>query len=78
TIWATAAVGVALGIEAYIVAIFGSLFAITLLELRVFTKNIRPSTRGGGWNEDEDDDGRPERRARGATGTSGTEDARKA
>lgn len=72
TIWATAAVGVALGIEAYIVAIFGSLFAIILLELRVFTKNIRPSTRAGGWREDdEDDDGDgPEQRGHGATGTS--------
>ncbi len=42
TIWATAAVGVALGVEAYIIAIFGALFAVILLELRVVTKNIRP------------------------------------
>jgi len=52
TIWATAAVGVAIGIEAYIVATFGSLIAVLLLELRVITKNIRPGIRNG---EDEDD-----------------------
>ena len=50
TIWATAAVGIAIGIEGYLVAIFGSLFAVILLELRVVTKNIRP--RNGGNDED--------------------------
>jgi putative Mg2+ transporter-C (MgtC) family protein len=44
TIWAAAAVGVAIGIEAYIVAIFAALISVLLLELRVLTKNIRPST----------------------------------
>lgn len=44
TIWAAAAVGVAIGIEAYIVAIFAALISVLLLELRVITKNIRPST----------------------------------
>jgi putative Mg2+ transporter-C (MgtC) family protein len=44
-IWATAAVGVAVGIEGYLIAIFGSLFAVLLLELRVVTKNIRPRGR---------------------------------
>src|SRR5438105_10599497 len=48
TIWATAAVGIAIGIEGYIIALFGSLFAVILLELRVVTKNIRPA------NHDED------------------------
>jgi putative Mg2+ transporter-C (MgtC) family protein len=43
TIWAAAAVGVAIGIEAYIVAIFAALISVLLLELRVLTKNIRPS-----------------------------------
>ena len=43
TIWAAAAVGVAIGIEAYVVAIFASLTAVLILELRVITKNIRPS-----------------------------------
>ncbi|HLB23422.1 MAG TPA: MgtC/SapB family protein [Dehalococcoidia bacterium] len=42
TIWTTAAIGVAIGIEAYIVAVFCTLFAVVLLELRVLTKNIRP------------------------------------
>ena len=53
TIWATASVGVALGAEAYIVAIFGSLAAVLLLELRVVTKNIRPNVRNGGDPEDD-------------------------
>jgi len=43
TIWASAAVGVAVGIEAYIVAVFASIIAVVLLELRVVTKHIRPS-----------------------------------
>lgn len=43
TIWASAAVGVAIGIEAYIVAIFAALIAVVLLELRVITKHIRPA-----------------------------------
>ncbi|HZP56865.1 MAG TPA: MgtC/SapB family protein [Dehalococcoidia bacterium] len=47
TIWAAAAVGVALGIEAYVVAVFGALFAVILLELRVVTKNLRPAGRNG-------------------------------
>ena len=50
TIWATAAIGIAIGIEGYIIAIFGSLFAVILLELRVVTKNIRP--RNGNRDED--------------------------
>jgi putative Mg2+ transporter-C (MgtC) family protein len=56
TIWATAAVGIAIGAEGYILAVFGSLFAIVLLELRVVTKNIRPSERNS--NEDHEDIGR--------------------
>ncbi|MEX2245712.1 MAG: MgtC/SapB family protein [Dehalococcoidia bacterium] len=55
TIWTTAAVGVAIGAEAYIVATFSSLIAVLLLELRVVTKNIRPGVRNG---EDEDDNHR--------------------
>jgi putative Mg2+ transporter-C (MgtC) family protein len=43
TIWATAAVGIAIGAEAYIVAVMASLAAVVLLELRIITKNIRPS-----------------------------------
>jgi putative Mg2+ transporter-C (MgtC) family protein len=49
TIWASAAVGVAIGIEAYVVAIFASLIAVLILELRVITKNIRPSD----WSDEE-------------------------
>lgn len=44
TIWATAAVGVAVGIEAYLVSIFAALIAVVILELRVVTKNIRPTS----------------------------------
>jgi putative Mg2+ transporter-C (MgtC) family protein len=51
TIWTVAAVGVAIGIEGYFVAIFASLLAIIVLELRVITKNIRPM-------HDEDETGR--------------------
>jgi putative Mg2+ transporter-C (MgtC) family protein len=43
TIWTVAAVGVAIGIEGYFVAIFASLLAAIVLELRVITKNIRPA-----------------------------------
>ncbi|MEX2225898.1 MAG: MgtC/SapB family protein [Dehalococcoidia bacterium] len=50
TIWAAAAVGVAVAIEAHIVAIFAALIAVLILELRVITKNMRPSD----WREDED------------------------
>jgi len=56
TIWATAAVGIAIGAEGYIIAIFASIFAVILLELRVVTKHIRPSEREG--NDDAEDHGR--------------------
>ena len=42
TIWTVAAVGVAIGAQAYIVAVFASFFSIILLELRLVTKNIHP------------------------------------
>ena len=50
TIWATAAIGIAIGIEGYIIAICGSVFAVILLEMRLVTKNIRP--RNGNRDED--------------------------
>ena len=62
TIWATAAVGIAIGAEGYIVAVFGALFAVILLELRVVTKNIRPSSHDG-VDEDVHRSGDPEDRA---------------
>ena len=55
TIWATAAVGVAVGASAYIIAIFATLFAVTLLELRIFTKNIRPDPSSERNDQDDDD-----------------------
>jgi putative Mg2+ transporter-C (MgtC) family protein len=62
TIWTTAAVGVAIGIEAYLVAIFATLFAVLLLELRVLTKNIRPAN--GAYDDDVRREGDPEDTAR--------------
>ncbi len=54
TIWTTAAVGVAVGAQVYIVATFATLFAVILLEGRIVTKNLRPASRG---DQDTDDDG---------------------
>ena len=45
TIWTVAAIGVALGIEAYIVATVSCGFAVVLLELAPLTKKIRPQVR---------------------------------
>ncbi len=62
TIWTVAAVGIAIGAQAYIVAVFASLFSMLLLELRVVTKNIRPQN---GTNDEDlhDRRGDPEDRA---------------
>ena len=65
TIWATAAVGIAIGAEGYIIAIFGSLLAVLLLELRVVTKHIRPSERRG----ERRPGSQPSRATRGLTAT---------
>ncbi len=50
TIWAVAAVGIAIAVEGYIIAIFASLITVILLELRMVTKNIHPPI------HDEDDE----------------------
>jgi putative Mg2+ transporter-C (MgtC) family protein len=50
TIWASAAVGVAVGAEAYLLAALSAVIAVVLLELRVVTKNIR-SAAGDEENE---------------------------
>jgi len=63
TIWATAAVGVAIGIEGYIIAVFGAVFSVILLELSVFTKHIRP--RPGNADDDNGQRSDPEDNARG-------------
>lgn len=55
TIWSTAAVGVAVGAEAYIVALAGATFAVLLLEMRIITKSIRPSARGADVDENAHD-----------------------
>ena len=60
TIWAVAAVGLAIGAEGYIIAVFGAIFSVILLELRVVTKNIRPSTRNGIDEDVGRNDGDPE------------------
>jgi putative Mg2+ transporter-C (MgtC) family protein len=63
TIWTVAAIGVAIGIEAYIVAVFCALLAVVLLELRVLTRHIRPSN-GGAYDDDLGHRGDPEDHAR--------------
>ncbi|MDP9237550.1 MAG: MgtC/SapB family protein [Chloroflexota bacterium] len=65
TIWCAAAVGIAVGAEGYIIAIFGSLFTIILLELSPITKNVRPDVRNGRRprtlaGDPEDDEREPE------------------
>jgi putative Mg2+ transporter-C (MgtC) family protein len=47
TIWAVAAIGIAVAIEAYIVAVFGALFAVIILELKTVTKELGPGDVGG-------------------------------
>lgn len=64
TIWTAAAIGVALGAEAYIVAVFGAIFAVVLLELRVVTKNIRPAVQRNGIEDDREEDESVERELR--------------
>lgn len=54
TIWAAAAIGVAVGARVYILATIATLIAVILLELRVVTKNVRP---GGDENGGDDEDG---------------------
>jgi len=62
TIWTVAAVGIAIGAQAYIVAVFAAGFSMILLELRIVTKNIRPQN---GHDEDlHDQRGDPEDDAR--------------
>jgi putative Mg2+ transporter-C (MgtC) family protein len=62
TIWTVAAVGIAIGAQAYIVAVFAALFSMILLELRIVTKNIRAQN---GPDEDlHDNRGDPEDRSR--------------
>ena len=53
TIWTVAAVGIVIGAEFYIVAVFAALFSVVLLELRVVTKNIRPRVDNGALDDDE-------------------------
>jgi putative Mg2+ transporter-C (MgtC) family protein len=65
TIWCAAAVGIAIGAEGYIIAVFGSLFTIILLELSPITKNVRPDVRNGRRprtypGDPEDDEREPE------------------
>jgi putative Mg2+ transporter-C (MgtC) family protein len=55
TIWAVAAMGVAIGAEAYLVAIFAGVVIIVLLELRPLTKSLRgKGSAGFGPSEEEE------------------------
>jgi putative Mg2+ transporter-C (MgtC) family protein len=47
TIWAVAGIGIAVAIEAYIVAVFGALFAVVILELKIVTKELGPEDGSG-------------------------------
>jgi putative Mg2+ transporter-C (MgtC) family protein len=60
TIWAAAAVGLAVAVEAYVVAVFGAIIAAAILELRIVTKNIGPENGEGDRFQPETD--REERR----------------
>ena len=60
TIWTAAAIGVALGVEAYVVAIFATLFTIVLLELSRYTKNLHGLGRMDESDTDENGAGRDE------------------
>jgi putative Mg2+ transporter-C (MgtC) family protein len=55
TIWATAAVGIAIGIEAYLLATVAAVIAVILLELRIVTKNIRATHDEDEQNHDDRD-----------------------
>ncbi len=58
TIWAVAAMGVAIGAEAYLVAVFAAVVIIVLLELRPLTKSLRgKGSAGFGPSEEEEETG---------------------
>lgn len=59
TVWAVAAMGVAIGAEAYLVAIFAAVAIIVLLELRPLTKSLRGkgSANFGPGEEEEEERG---------------------
>lgn len=73
TIWAAAAVGVAVGLELYFVAVFGAVFVFALLEARVITRRVEKVLTKRGDNvrnelqdfmeasDEESDDNPPER-----------------
>lgn len=59
TIWTVAAMGVAIGAEAYLVAVFAAVVSVVLLELRPLTKTLRGrGSAGFGPGEEEEEVGR--------------------
>jgi putative Mg2+ transporter-C (MgtC) family protein len=64
TIWAAAAIGMAIAIELYLVAIVGAVVVFAVLEARPFTRRVEEIVRerapylatGGGNGQDDDDD----------------------
>jgi putative Mg2+ transporter-C (MgtC) family protein len=57
TIWAMAAIGLALGNELYLVALIGTAVAVILLELRVVTKRLDEYIRPHERERDTEDEG---------------------
>ena len=61
TIWSAAAVGMAVGIELYVVGVLGAIFVFLVLEARPLTRRIDDFLRRVGGELREEDDGNGER-----------------
>lgn len=61
TIWSAAAIGMAVGIELYVVGILGAIFVFAVLEARPLTRRIDGFLRRVGGELREEDDGNGER-----------------
>lgn len=61
TIWSAAAVGMAVGIELYVVGVLGAIFVFAVLEARPLTRRIDAFLRrvGGELREEQDENGEP-------------------
>ncbi len=61
TIWSAAAIGMAVGIELYVVGVLGAIFVFAVLEARPLTRRIDGFLRRVGGELREEDDGNGER-----------------
>ena len=61
TIWSAAAVGMAVGIELYVVGVLGAIFVFAVLEARPLTRRIDDLLRrvGGELREEQEENGEP-------------------